>query len=149
MKKKQLKLPENPKRFSYFDNRKCHYCDTPIPDQARKNRIHCFPWSDDNGKLNDCKRKKHDLKHGREIEILQDHNARAKELNNKIHHMLTEHGEVVTTEILNAYNITLSFCDDFSFDGHILTTQFIDYTIVSNPITNTHEIYMTKHLTRY
>ena len=140
MKKALLKLPENPKRVTYFDNRKCHYCGEPIADQERKNRIHCPESIDENGKIINCKRKKFDVKHQPETEILKDHNARAKDYHKKIKKMRADQGEFVTSAIIDSYGICLTESDNFHFDGHQLTSYFIGFAIISNPITNMHRI---------
>jgi hypothetical protein len=145
MKKKQLIFSDNSTSFTYFNNRKCVYCEKPIEDQARPNKIHCSPRTDENGVKHDCKRRKHSFNHGHEDEILQAHNAKAKDLNKKIMKLLTDQGNLVTTHELNAYGIILNDGITFTFDGHTLTTQFIDYTIVSNPIANSHEIQINRN----
>lgn len=140
MKKNLPKLPENPKRVTYFDNRKCHYCGEPIADQERKNRIHCPVSFDEYGNRIDCKRKKFDLKHQPETETLQCHNARAKDYYQKIIKMRADHGEIVTSAIIDSYGIIITESDDYYFDGHELTSYFIGFAIISNPNTNTHRI---------
>ena len=145
MKKRPLKRPTTPDSFTYLFGRRCEYCKKPIEDQARPNKTHCTAWTDENGIKHDCKRRKHTFNHGREDEILQAKNAEAKDLNKKIMKLLADQGEFVTTQELNAYGITLTGCNDFTFDGHTLTTQFIDFIIVSNPNTNSHEIQINRN----
>jgi hypothetical protein len=144
MNDRQLKIPDSPKKFTYINNRKCEYCSKPIEDQARINRKHCHPWKDEFGVQHSCKRLKHSVKHEREDEILLEHNSRAKNLNKMISKMLTDHGDQVTSEIIDAYGICLSESEHFEFDGHQFTSYFIDFTIYSNPNTHMHRIVVAK-----
>ena len=145
MKKKQLKIPANPRRLTYILNRKSEYCGAPIEDQARASRKHCPPVIDEFGVSHSCKRMKHAVKHEREDELLMEYSARAKNHNKMIAKMLTDHGEQVTSEIIDAYGIRLTECLDFHFDGHQLTSYFLGFTIYSNPNTQTHRIVPTNN----
>jgi hypothetical protein len=145
MKKKQLKIPATSKDFTYFLKRMCEYCDEPIEDQARPNRKHCLPKIDEFGVEHSCKRLKHSVKHEREDELLMEYIARAKNHNKMISKMLADHGDHVTSQMIDAYGICLRECTHFDFDGHQYTSHFIDFTIYSNPNTDTHRIVVTKN----
>ena len=140
MNKTQIKTRFPSRGFTYYLNRKCEYCGEPIEDQARSNRKHCIPWKDEYGKTHTCRRLKHSVKHEQEDELLMEHNARAKNHHKMIAKMLTDQGEQVTSEIIDAYGIRLTECLDFHFDGHQLTSYFLGFTIYSNPNTQTHRI---------
>ncbi|MBU3714784.1 MAG: hypothetical protein FGM46_07525 [Ferruginibacter sp.] len=140
MKKRKIHEPGINPIFTYIQNRKCEHCDAPIEDQARASKRHCASWVDEFGIKHDCKRQKHADKHSREDEFLQALNAGVKDNNKKIDKMVAEKGNVVTTEVINAYGIELTKCVDFEFDGRIFKSQFLNYYIYSNPISQTHKI---------
>jgi hypothetical protein len=142
MNKTQMKSRFSSRGFTYYLNRKCEHCGKPIEDQARTSKRHCSAWTDEYGQKHDCKRQKHADKHSREDEYLQAIIARSKDQNKKIAKALADHGEVLTTDNLNAYGIYLPFCDEHFTDGHTLTSKYIDFTIVSNPNTHSHRIVM-------
>jgi len=144
MKKKQIKFPQTPKNATYFLNRKCEYCGKPIEDQATATRKHCLPWIDEFGVKHSCKRLKHTVKHEREDQILLEYNGRAKSHNKMIAKMLTDHGDVVTSQIIDSYGITLTDAISIEVDIHQWIFHFIDFTIISNPNTHTHQIVVTK-----
>ena len=144
MNQKQVKIPATPKKFTYFLNRKCDYCGKEIEDQARANRKHCLPWTDEFEVEHSCKRLKHSVKHERENELLLEHNVKAKDHNKMIAKMIADHGDHVTSQIIDAYGICLRECELYYFDGYQLTSHFIDFTIYSNPNTHTHRIVVTK-----
>lgn len=54
--------------------------------------------------------------------------------------MIAAHGDIVTTEILNAYNVILSENLGFSYQSGLVTAEFLGYNIVSNPQINNHKI---------
>jgi hypothetical protein len=140
MKKKKVHEPGINPNYTYHNGRSCENCDKAIEDQARASKKHCSAWVDEFGIKHDCKRQKHAEKHSREDEFLQALNASVKDANQKICKMVADKGDIVTTEVLNAYGIELSKCIDFSFDGHQCTSQFLNYYIHSNPNTHTHKI---------
>lgn len=144
MKKKLIKLPQKPKNATYFLNRKCEYCGEPIEDQARATRKHCHPWIDEFGVEHSCKRLKHAVKHEHEDEVLLEYNARAKSHNKMIAKMLADHGDFVTSQIIDSYGVSLREAIRCEFDGHQWISYFIDFTIISNPNTHTHQIIVNK-----
>ena len=133
---------QSKKNFSktFILGRACQYCGEPIEDQARATKIHCTRWKDENGQIHDCKRKKHQLKHQPEEDLLLDFSAKQRTTKQQIEKMIAAHGVIVTTEILNAYNIILSENLRFSYQSGLATAEFLGYHIVSNPKLNNHKI---------
>jgi len=131
---------------TYILGRSCQYCGEPIEDQARATKKHCTTWMDENGKIHDCKRKKHQVKHQSEEDVLLDFSAKQRTTKQQIEKMITAHGDIVTTEILNAYNIILSESLGFSYQSGLATAEFLGYRIVSNPTLNNHKILKNEQL---
>jgi hypothetical protein len=125
---------------TYILGRACQYCGEPIEDQARATKIHCTRWKDAEGQIHDCKRKKHQLKHQPEEDVLLDFSSKQRTTKQQIEKMIAAHGDIVTTEILNAYNVILSENLGFSYQSGLVTAEFLGYNIVSNPQINNHKI---------
>ncbi len=58
--------------------------------------------------------------------------------------MLADHGEFVTSQVIDSYGITLTDAIRIEVDIHQWIFHFIDFTIISNPNTHTHQIVVTK-----
>lgn len=126
--------------LTYHLGRACLNCGEPIEDQARSTRTHCPRWIDQTGKVHDCRRKKHQLKHQPQEDLLLDFSARQREISKQIEKVLAAHGDIVSTEVLNAYNITLSENLRFSYHSNLGTSEFLGYKIITNPKSKTHQI---------
>lgn len=138
---KNIKIqPKMPPSKTYLLGRSCQFCGEPIEDQARPTKIHCTRWKDKNGQIHDCKRKKHQLKHQPYEDTLLDFSAKQRTTRQQIEKMIAAHGEIVTTEILNAYNVILSENLRFSYQSGLATAEFLGYKIITNPKLNNHKI---------
>lgn len=140
MKKKKEPLPNNFPEKTYKLGRVCLYCGEPIEDQARATKIHCSRWIDRFGVVHDCKRKKHQLKTRSQEDVLLDFAARQRETHRQILKLIAAHGDNVTTEVLNAYNINLTDNLGFSYHSGIGVAEFLGFKIFSNPKLKTHKI---------
>jgi hypothetical protein len=120
--------------------RACQYCGEPIEDQARATKMHCTRWKDEFGTVHDCKRRKHQLKHQPQEDILLDFSAKQRETSQQIEKVIAAHGDIVSTEVLNAYNITLSDNLNYSYHSGLATAEFLGYKIITNPRLNNHKI---------
>jgi hypothetical protein len=125
---------------TYLLGRRCQYCGEPIEDQARANKIHCSSWVDEYGVKHDCKRRKNMLKNRTKEDTLLDLCARHRETNRQIERIIAAHGDLVSTEVLNAYNVNLADNISFSYDSGIATAEFLGFRIKSNPILKNHKI---------
>jgi hypothetical protein len=139
MKKKVSDIADRQAK-TYKLGRVCHYCGEPIPDQERASKIHCTRYRDKFGIIHDCKRKKHKVKTQLQEDILLDFSARQRETKRQIEKIIPIHGDLVSTEILNAYNVQLSDNLEYKYESGLLYAKFIDFTIISNPILNSHKI---------
>ena len=72
--------------------------------------------------------------------ILLDFSAIQRETKRQIEKVIAAHGNEVSTEILNAYNINLN--ENLSFDYHsgLMYAEFLGFKIITNPKLNTHKI---------
>lgn len=140
MKKKKEQSANNLPEKTYNLGRVCLLCGEPIEDQARANKTHCSRWIDKFGVVHDCKRKKFTLKTQPQEEILLDFAARQRETRRQILKLLTAHGDVVSTEILDAYNINLGDNLGFSYHSGIAVAEFLGFKIFTNPKLKTHKI---------
>ncbi|MFZ9171463.1 MAG: hypothetical protein ACO210_05845 [Sediminibacterium sp.] len=136
------KKQENSKKMAktYHLGRVCQKCGEPIADQDRATKIHCSRWIDKFGVIHDCKRQKHALKVQPYENILLDYSAIQRETKRQIEKVIAAHGNEVSTEILNAYNINLN--ENLSFDYHsgLMYAGFLGFKIITNPKLNTHKI---------
>lgn len=137
---KKKNLTERAPIKTYKLGRACLYCGEPIEDQARATKKHCTRWMDNEGVIHDCKRRKHHLIHKQEDDLLLDFSAKQREIKKQIEKILAAHGDVVSTEVLNAYNVTLSDNIKFSYHSNLATSEFIGYQIITNPKQNNHQI---------
>jgi hypothetical protein len=128
-------------KFSYLLKRACKFCRAPIPDNAHGASEFCPKTWDENGKVRDCKTAYHRENDKPEREIQAEYNGRNKAIKSRIEFLVKKHGDQVTTEMLDTYEIELMECLRFNIESSgILTTHFLNYQIVSNPFNNIHKI---------
>lgn len=125
---------------TYKIGRVCHFCGEPISDQERASKMHCTRWIDESGFVHDCKRKKHQLKIQKNEDILLDFSARQRETNRQLEKIIIAHGDLVSTEILNAYNIKLGDNLKFDYRSGIAVFEYLSFKITVNPNENLHKI---------
>ena len=135
------KFTEKTGKFSYLLKRACKFCRAPIPDNAHGASEFCPKTWDDNGKVRDCKTAYHRENDKPEREIQAEYSGRNKAIKSRIEFLVKKHGDQVTTEMLDTYEIELMECLRFNIQSSgILTTHFLNYQIVSNPFNNVHKI---------
>jgi len=128
-------------QFSYQLKRACKFCSAPIPDDAHATTEYCPKTWDENGKVRDCKSDYHRENDKPEREIQAAYNGRNKAIKTRIEFLLIKHGDQVTTEMLDTYDIDLTECLRYKVDpSSMLTSYFLNYKIVSNPFNNIHKI---------
>lgn len=138
MKKKFI---EKKGKFSYLLKRACKFCRASIPDNAHGASEFCPKTWDENGKVRDCKTAYHRENDKPEREIQAEYNRRNKAIKSRIEFLVQKHGDQVTTEMLDTYEIELMECLRFNIESSgTLTTHFLNYQIVSNPFNNIHKI---------
>lgn len=128
------------KAKTYHLGRVCQNCGEPIADQDRATKTHCSRWRDEYGVIHDCKRQKHTLKTQLYDDILLDFSALQRETKRQIERVLADHGNEVSTEVLNAYNVKLVENLSYGYHSGLLYSQFLGFRIISNPKLNTHKI---------
>jgi len=132
---------QNAGQFSYHLKRACRFCKAPIADNAHATTEFCPKTYDENGKVRDCKTSYHRENDKPEREIQAEYNSRNKAIKSRIEFLLKKHGDLVTTEMLDMYEIDLTECMKYKIDpSGILTSYFLNYQIISNPFSNTHKI---------
>ena len=135
------KFTEKTGKFSYLLKRACKFCSAPIHDKAHGASEFCPKTWDENGKVRDCKTAYHRENDKPEREIQAEYNGRNKAIKSRIEFLVKKHGDQVTTEMLDTYEIELMECLRFNIESSgILTTHFLNYQIVSNPFNNIHKI---------
>lgn len=139
MKKKTLDLSSRPAK-TFKLGRACQFCGEPIADQERASKTHCTRYKDEFGIVHDCKRKKHQLKTQSQEDVLLDFSARHREYKRQIERVIAAHGDLVTTEILVAYNVNPGDNISYNYHSGLLYAEMLGYRIISNPILNTHKI---------
>jgi hypothetical protein len=139
MKKKILELKSRPAK-TFKLGRACQYCGEPIADQERSSKTHCTRYKDEFGVVHDCKRKKHQLKTQLQEDILLDFCARQREIKRQIEKVIAAHGDLVTTEVLVAYNINPADGIGYYYHSGLLYADLLGYKIISNPKLHTHKI---------
>jgi hypothetical protein len=132
MKTKALDPTGRPTK-TYLLGRACQYCSEPIADQERANKTHCTRYRDENGVVHDCKRRKHQLNHQLSEDFLLDWCALQRQTKARIEDALTAHGDEVTVDILDAYNINLHDNIRFYFNSGATYVEFLDYNIIIRP----------------
>lgn len=135
------KIPKDNMEPSYEEKRQCMECGTPIPDQEHASRKFCEKYYDQHGQVHDCKTNYHTNKN-KPVRAIYSHIIRDQKFyTRQINEMTQKKGYDVTTDDLNAYDIILT--DSMSFklnkDGTAIF-QFLNYSILSNPVTNHHKI---------
>ena len=88
---------------------------------------------DENGVVHDCKRRKHQLNHQLSEDFLLDWCALQRQTKARIEDALTAHGDEVTVDILDAYNINLHDNIRFYFNSGATYVEFLDYNIIIRP----------------
>ena len=142
-KKSKTEKSQPPGNWTYKLKRECLNCGEPLPDQFSKKRTYCKEERDENGKLlKDCKGNYNRLMDMPENEvhreIIKDH----KTVDERIESMVSKKGNIVSTADLNAYDINLTSSLKYKISRNgTLESDFLKYTIVSNPIYLTHKIY--------
>ena len=127
--------------FTYIQKRACKQCAAPIYDQAHKSQIFCEITYDENGKVRDCKTAYHRANDKPERERQALLNAQNKALKSRIEYLVSQKGNLVTTEMLDTYDIDLAFSIQYSISKQgILKSIFLGYEIESNPFNNLHKI---------
>lgn len=127
--------------FTYLQKRACKHCHAPIYDQAHKSQIFCEVTYDENGKVRDCRTSYHRMNDKPEREKQAHLNAQNKSLKSRIEFLVSSKGNMVTTEMLDTYEIDLAHSIQYSISKQgILTSIFLGYKIESNPFSNLHKI---------
>ena len=123
--------------------RECVYCGEPLPDQFSKKRIYCKEVRDENGKLlKDCKGDYNRMMDKPEQEVHREIIKEHKTVDDRIESMISKKGDLVNTSDLNAYDIQLSASLKYRLSPNgTLESDFLKYTIISNPNLHTHKIY--------
>lgn len=135
------KFTEKTGKFSYLLKRACKFCSAPIHDKAHGASEFCPKTWDDNGKVRDCKTAYHRENDKPEREIQAEYSGRNKAIKSRIEFLVKKHGDQITTEMLDTYEIMLTECIKYQVDpSGTLTTHFLSYQIVSNPFNNIHKI---------
>jgi hypothetical protein len=128
---------------TYHLKRECLFCGEPLPDQYSKKRTYCKEVRDENGKLKqDCKGSYNRMIDQPELEVHREIIKEHKTVDEMIEAMVAKKGNVVSTADLNAYDIQLTSSLKYKISKNgTLESDFLKYTIVSNPNLNTHKIY--------
>lgn len=135
------KFTENIGKFSYLLKRACKFCSAPIHDKAHGASEFCPKTWDENGKVRDCKTAYHRENDKPEREIQAEYSGRNKAIKSRIEFLVKKHGDQVSTELLDTYEIDLTECMRYQIEpSGILTSYFLNYIIVSNPFNNIHKI---------
>lgn len=128
--------------YTYLEERACLNCGTPLADQLPGKRTFCKEERDKNGKLiKDCKGLYNRLinKPSRDEQKAIVNELRTTD--ERIERMVAKKGNLVTTEDLDAYDIQLSSPLSYNINRYgQLTSLFLGFTIISNPISQTHKI---------
>jgi hypothetical protein len=132
---------DNDSKFTYFQNRACRHCLAPIPDQEHATREFCQVTYDSGGNVRDCKTSYHREKDKPDRDFWADLVARHKGISTRIDFLVKKKGYSVSTQDLDTYDIFLTEAGSYTIkpDGKIIT-QFLKYTIHSNPFSNIHNI---------
>jgi len=141
--KKQKKMNKLPGNWTYHLKRECLYCGEPLPDQYSKKRTYCKEVRDENGNLiKDCKGIYNRMIDQPELEVQREIIKEHKTVDEMIEAMVAKKGSVVNTADLIAYDIQLSSSLKYKLSPNgTLESDFLKYTIVSNPNHHTHKIY--------
>ncbi len=142
-KKTKTEKSELPRNWTYKLKRECLNCGEPLPDHYSKKRTYCKVIRDENGKLmQDCKGIYNRMLDQPELEVHREIIKEHKTVDDMIEAMVAKKGSVVSTADLVAYDIQLTSCLKYKiFNNGTLESDFLKYTIVSNPNLHTHKIY--------
>jgi hypothetical protein len=139
MKKKVFDITGRPVK-TYKLKRACQFCGEPIADQERASKTHCTRYRDEFGIIHDCKRRKHQLKHQLDEDVLLDWCAMQRETKSKIEDVIKAHGDEVTLQNLDAYNIILHNGIRFYDRSGSTVVEFLGYNIIVKPKFKTFKI---------
>jgi hypothetical protein len=142
-KKPKTEKSELPGNWTYKLKRKCLNCGEPLPDQYSKKRTYCKEVRDEYGKLmQDCKGIYNRLLDQPDLEVHREIIKEHKTVDDMIEAMVAKKGSVVSTADLVAYDINLDSCLKYKLSPNgTLESDFLKYTIVSNPNLHSHKIY--------
>jgi len=142
-KKSKTEKSQPPGNWTYKLKRECLNCGEPLPDQYSKKRMYCKEVRDEYGKLmQDCKGIYNRQLDKPELEVHREIIKEHKTVDDMIEAMVAKKGSVVSTADLVAYDIQLTSCLKYKISKNgTLESDFLKYTIVSNPNLHTHKIY--------
>jgi hypothetical protein len=126
---------------TFLKGRACKHCSKPIPDQEHGIRKYCVKTKDVYGNSIDCKSDYYSEKEAPDkaihIEIMSNHKSLARRINE----LLSKKSQIVTTQDLDAYDIDLQqSLEYFIKPNGVLTSVFLEHSIITNPHTKTHKI---------
>ncbi len=139
MKRKTINTANGPAK-TFALGRVCQHCGEPIADQERASKTHCTRYRDEFGVIHDCKRRKHQLKTQLQEDVLLDFSAKQRETKRHIEKVIAAHGDLVSTEVLIAYNINPGESISWHYHSGLLYAEMLGYKITSNPTLNNHKI---------
>lgn len=120
--------------------RSCLNCGRSIEVDDHLTRKFCAVWHDDFGNVYDCKSEYHSIQKKPMRDEFRAINKEQLRIAN-ILSLLERNGVETTTDELNANNILLSKCLDFSItDDGMVISLFYKHIVTSNPFTNKHKI---------
>ena len=139
---KQTKKSKEVGGYTFKEQRNCQGCGEPLPDQFSKKRKFCKEVRDVNGKLTkDCKGSYNRLIDKPELEVQREIIKEHKTVDDRIEAMVAKKGDVVGTADLCAYDIQLNASLKYRLKPNgTLESDFMKYTIISNPILHKHKI---------
>lgn len=142
-KKSKKPMSQSTEIETYHLKRECLFCGEPLPDQYSKKRTYCKEVRDENGKLKqDCKGSYNRMIDQPELEVHREIIKEHKTVDEMIEAMVAKKGNVVSTADLVAYDINLDSCLKYKLSRNgTLESDFLKYTIVSNPNLHTHKIF--------
>ena len=139
-KKKEISIKPS---LTYHLGRACEDCGEPIADQERKTKRHCKSYVDENGIHHNCRRRKHQKKHQIHEDKLLDWSAIQRDTKAKIEDAIKAHGEFLTKEILEAYNIVLDNYIKLEHRNQESILEFLGYDLVVKSFSKT--VKLIKH----
>jgi|GEM_PF-579124 len=141
--KTKTEKSQPPGNWTYKLKRECLNCGEPLPDHYSKKRTYCKEVRNEDGKLiQDCKGIYNRLLDQPELEVHREIIKEHKTVDERIESMVSKKGNIVSTADLNAYDVILTSSLKYKISRNgTLESDFLKYTIVSNPIYSTHKIY--------
>jgi hypothetical protein len=139
MKKKIFDITGRPVK-TYKLGRACQHCGEPIADQERASKTHCTRYKDEFGVIHDCKRKKHQLKHQLHEDVLLDWCALQRENKKRIEDIIKSHGDEVSLEVLDAFNVILHNGIRYYQRSASIVVEFLGYNVIVKPKCKTFKI---------